>query len=85
MISQQHFKNQSFLDNSKAASQESTATRPVSPIAEAHKILKQYQQNKTEVPCLDLQSNSEATKPLQIQSQNRVAWKQENQLVGRWK
>lgn len=47
VISQQHFKNQSLLDNSKAESQESTGTRPVVPIAEAHKILKQYQQYPT--------------------------------------
>lgn len=45
VTSQQHFKNKSFLDNSKAASQGSTGIRPVGPIAEAHKILKQYQQH----------------------------------------
>lgn len=47
MTSQKHFKNQSFLDNSKAASQGSTDTKHVGPISEAHKILKQYQQHPT--------------------------------------
>lgn len=47
VVSQQHFKTQSFLDDSKAGSQQNTGTRPVGPIAEAHKILKQHQQYPT--------------------------------------